>query len=90
MKQIRNICITDCTTVEDFRKIITLCGDDPSGIPDEDIIAEMEIDPLLYDCGDRTDFMFFWGTDIKLGWVKNLATCRQMTVSEFYKEFAPE
>ena len=91
-RTIRNICITDCVTTEDYFKIIYLCGD----YDHEDAIrAKLQLTEgnttahspsiynfLLYDNGDSRAFMYFW----RAGKVTP-ETHHYMTVAEFYALF---
>lgn len=80
----RNICITDCKTFEEYQTVAqVLEGYTPAECARCSIEEDMKLDPLLYDDGEDSSFMYFWEPDYS----PNLENCRRMTMQEFYDEF---
>lgn len=80
---IRNICIIDCKTIEDYYKIVRMC-EGTSNIQEcytqDDVDTYIRNHELLYDDGVINNFMHFWDDTPP-------SICTRMTVEEFYKKY---
>lgn len=81
---IRNICITDCVTIEDYYKIVGMCenpNDIDTGYTQHNIDEYIKFNTAnLFDNGDSNSFMHFWNERVS-------STCTKMTVKEFYEKY---
>lgn len=89
---IRNICIVDCQTDEDYQRIRFLCGDYREATCYQDMeVRDFGLEScyrdslLLYDDLSHGTFMYFWKSEP----TPTPDTHHFMTVQEFYDLFDP-